>query len=453
MKKLLLLLTAMLATSMGVLAQGNSWQTATLINSGATKTGTLDNTNTEDWYKITVTQEGTVQFIATPSGNLTISTNSNFNGLKNNSLYTRAWFAAQSSGSTTMICRATDVGKGTYYVRIYRNNGSGGYTLKYTFTPCAQSNDPEPNDDYEHSSVLQSGTTVQGRMGYRTSDDITDINDWYKIIVPEEGHVEFSVTPTESLTISTNSNFNGLKNNSLYTRAWFAAQSSGSTTMICRATDVGKGTYYVRIYRNNGSGGYTLKYTFTPCALSNDAEPNDDYEQAGWLKSGWTAQGRLGYRTSDDITDIYDWYRIKVTETGPVEIIVTPTESLTISTGSNINVIKNNGLSTVGWFYAQSSGSTTFTYQTNELAEGTYYVRIYRNNGNGGYRLTYNGPTITGDVDGDNRVTISDVTDLIDHLLGAYDPSFAIGDADVDGDGRITISDVTELIDMLLTAE
>ena len=453
MKKLLLLLTAMLATSMGVLAQGNSWQTATLINSGATKTGTLDNTNTEDWYKITVTQEGTVQFIATPSGNLTISTNSNFNGLKNNSLYTRAWFAAQSSGSTTFTCKVTDVGKGTYYVKIARNNGSGTYTLKYTFTPCAQSNDPEPNDDYEHSSVLQSGTTVQGRMGYRTSDDITDIEDWYKIIVPEEGHVEFSVTPTESLTISTNSNFNGLKNNSLYTRAWFAAQSSGSTTMICRATDVGKGTYYVRIYRNYGSGGYTLKYTFTPCALSNDAEPNDDYEQAGWLKSGWTAQGRLGYRTSDDITDSYDWYRIKVTETGPVEIIVTPTESLTISTGSNINVIKNNGLSTVGWFYAQSSGSTTFTYQTNELAEGTYYVRIYRNNGSGGYRLTYNGPTMTGDVDGDNRVTISDVTDLIDHLLGAYDPSFAIGDADVDGDGRITISDVTELIDMLLTAE
>jgi hypothetical protein len=350
-----------------------------------------------------------------------------------------------------MICRATDVGKGTYYVKIARGGGSGGYTLKYTFTPCAQSNDPEPNDDYEHSSVLQSGTTVQGRMGYRTSDDITDIEDWYKIIVPEEGHVEFSVTPTESLTISTNSNFNGLKNISLYTRAWFAAQSSGSTTMICRATDVGKGTYYVKIARGGGSGGYTLKYTFTPCALSNDAEPNDDYEQAGWLKSGRTAQGRLGYRTSDDVTDIYDWYRIKVTKTGPVEIIVTPTENLTFSTSSNINVIKNNGLSTVGWFYAQSSGSTTFTYQTNELAEGTYYVRIYRNNGNGGYRLTYNGPTLTGDVDGDHRVNIDDVVILIDYLLGNHDSSFMAGDADVDGDGNININDLADLIDMMLT--
>lgn len=37
MKKLFLLLTVMLATSMSLLAQGTSWQTATLINSGATK--------------------------------------------------------------------------------------------------------------------------------------------------------------------------------------------------------------------------------------------------------------------------------------------------------------------------------------------------------------------------------------------------------------------------------
>ena len=221
--------------------------------------------------------------------------------------------------------------------------------------------------------------------------------------------------------------------------------------MICRATDVGKGTYYVKIARGGGSGGYTLNYTFTPCALSNDAEPNDDYEQAGWLKSGRTAQGRLGYRTSDDVTDIYDWYRIKVTKTGPVEIIVTPTENLTFSTSSNINVIKNNGLSTVGWFYAQSSGSTTFTYQTNELAEGTYYVRIYRNNGNGGYRLTYNGPTLTGDVDGDHRVNIDDVVILIDYLLGNHDSSFMAGDADVDGDGNININDLADLIDMMLT--
>ena len=52
----------------------------------------------------------------------------------------------------------------------------------------------------------------------------------------------------------------------------------------------------------------------------------------------------------------------------------------------------------------------------------------------------------------DGRVSIDDVTDLIDILLGSvlniYDPVAA----DVSGDGRISIDDVTELIDMLLMA-
>ena len=53
---------------------------------------------------------------------------------------------------------------------------------------------------------------------------------------------------------------------------------------------------------------------------------------------------------------------------------------------------------------------------------------------------------ILGDVDGDGRVGISDVTALIDLLLagGTHD------NADVNEDGTVSIGDVTALIDMLL---
>ena len=56
-----------------------------------------------------------------------------------------------------------------------------------------------------------------------------------------------------------------------------------------------------------------------------------------------------------------------------------------------------------------------------------------------------------GDVNGDGRISISDVTALIDLLL--------VGDsienpvADVNGDGKISISDVTALIDKLLAGD
>lgn len=57
---------------------------------------------------------------------------------------------------------------------------------------------------------------------------------------------------------------------------------------------------------------------------------------------------------------------------------------------------------------------------------------------------------LLGDVDGDGRVNISDVTSLINILLsGKNDVSLDV--ADIDHNGRISISDVTELINMLLS--
>ena len=56
-----------------------------------------------------------------------------------------------------------------------------------------------------------------------------------------------------------------------------------------------------------------------------------------------------------------------------------------------------------------------------------------------------------GDVDGDNRINIDDVTALINYLLTGNASSVNTTNADVDGDGRINIDDVTALINYLLT--
>lgn len=56
---------------------------------------------------------------------------------------------------------------------------------------------------------------------------------------------------------------------------------------------------------------------------------------------------------------------------------------------------------------------------------------------------------MVGDVNGDGYISISDVTTLIDMLLGA-DTGFPVN-ADVNADSGITISDVTALIDILLS--
>ena len=60
---------------------------------------------------------------------------------------------------------------------------------------------------------------------------------------------------------------------------------------------------------------------------------------------------------------------------------------------------------------------------------------------------------VPGDIDGDGKISIGDVSLLIDYLLGMEDimsKDFDPTNADINGDNKITVADVTDLIDMLL---
>ena len=423
------------------------YQQNSLLQSGKTAQGRLGYRNSEnvtdgvDWYRIEVPEEGHVDIVATGTETLTFGSCNVF-GYWNDAIRDYGGFSGY--GNDTVTYNSISVAPGTYYIRIARYNGSGGYKLKYTFTPCPLANDPEPNGEYQQNSLLQSGKTAQGRLGYRNSENVTDGVDWYRIEVPEEGHVDIVATGTETLTFGSCNVF-GYWNDAIREYGGFSGYNNDTT--IYSSISVGPGTYYIRITRYNGSGGYKLNYTFTPCPLANDAEPNQDYQSAAWLPSGITMQGRLGYCNSENVTDNDDWYRFTVNKAGNVEFTATGTETLKFGTCTVYGVRDDGSLYSKGNFSGYNNSTATFSGTNYDV--GTYYVRITRYGGSGGYRLTYNGPTMTGDVDGDNTVIINDVTALIDYLLGSTS-AVEIADSDVDGDGVVSISDVTKLIDALL---
>jgi hypothetical protein len=162
-------------------------------------------------------------------------------------------------------------------------------------------------------------------------------------------------------------------------------------------------------------------------------------------------QGRLGYCKSENVTDNEDWYRFTVNKAGDVEFTATGTETLRFATCTVYGVRDDGSLYSKGYFTGYSNSTATFSGTNFDV--GTYYVRITRYDGSGGYRLTYTGPTLTGDVDSDNKVAITDIARLSDKLLGVNSSStFFAPDADVNGDGVINISDLATLVDILLAS-
>jgi hypothetical protein len=56
----------------------------------------------------------------------------------------------------------------------------------------------------------------------------------------------------------------------------------------------------------------------------------------------------------------------------------------------------------------------------------------------------------TGDVNGDGSISVTDVTFLVDKILGNVNENFVMENADVNGDGYISVTDVTALVNIIL---
>ena len=67
--------------------------------------------------------------------------------------------------------------------------------------------------------------------------------------------------------------------------------------------------------------------------------------------------------------------------------------------------------------------------------------------------LLLQGETMRGDLDGDGRVNIDDITMLIDYLVSGDATGIDLAAADVSQDGIVNIDDITELVDYLLRGE
>jgi hypothetical protein len=110
---------------------------------------------------------------------------------------------------------------------------------------------------------------------------------------------------------------------------------------------------------------------------------------------------------------------------------------------------------------ARDNGWETYSV---EISAGTHtlmwvYIKDGSFNPDGDYfavdnvAVKSNSVSIPGDADGDGKVSISDITALIDYLLSGNTSGIDLDNADMNQDGKVNINDVTDVIDYLLRGD
>ena len=376
-KKLQLLIALLLTLPLWTWAAGTTWQTATPLKLGTSVTAPMTSDEGEHWYKVDVPENGALTIRTTPSSGLSVRYTS-VNVVNSSQECMERAFAYVYTESKDFT--VPDCAKGTYYIKVYRQEGQGTYTLRCDLTPTSATyaDDTEPNDQWQQARQLKRGTTGSGHLGYYYLSEAKDETDWWKIDVPRDGTIKLWWAPSGNLSIRYVAlhviDTNGEAHERTYKYSYTEQQEM-------EIPDAKAGTYYVEVKHQEGQGAYRLQYRFEQNNYANDAEPNNDIANAAPLQKGATVAGHLGYVYHND-RDEDDYYRLTVTQRGTVEFNIRPLGDLSVR---YIALHDAQGYERNYVYVYQEAGKLT----VEDVSAGTYYLRVHRESGQGTYLLCY----------------------------------------------------------------
>ncbi|MBN1292266.1 MAG: T9SS type A sorting domain-containing protein [Candidatus Latescibacteria bacterium] len=309
-----------------------------------------------DWWKTILPYNGAVEIAVEPEEIL------------NTKIYlydqnTVSLLGTSEGGNNVQKVVINNLLPGTYYIKVSLSGESdtyGSYTIKNTLTPPPVENDPEPNDSANNAFLLKSGVSDTGHLGF-FGNGVTDTDDWWKITTLTDG----------SLIISTVSDSTLYMDLLLYDQDKTELLSSqfGLGTVTVRRYDLLPGTYYVNAHLRDGAGygSYTISNTLVSASLANDAEPNDKAENALLIDIDTEMTGHLGYY-GNKYKDQYDWWKVNTSLDGSLMVTVQCDSTLNIG----VFLFDFNSTAHLG----NKTGSGTLSIRRDDLAAGTFYVRL-----------------------------------------------------------------------------
>jgi hypothetical protein len=392
---LVLIVLFLISTSIAF-AQGSGCATATNVIPGASPVGTISNTITVHYWKIT-----------TPlNGYLRIQVNSDVVMNVDAALFDALPDTLNALSFDGQVGPASEVWgllkPGTYYIKIWRINGVGNYTMNTSFTAAPRPSDPEPNSAPAFASPLDPNGTSTGNIGYfgnRTADN----DDYWKIKVTEDGYLRVRIQ-SDSLDLrgappSLELNADMYDTNGTSRISYdFRTGTYSEVWQFVRA-----GTYYVHVGLVDGrAGSYQITSELTAPSRPNDPDGNDSPQTASSAVLNGTVTGRINYLCGS-IFDSDDYWKFTLPGDGKVTIQLTSDSLDAVGTGVDLNlyVYEVNGarLDRVAFDERYGTLSECAIYM---IGGRTFYARVSRSFGHGSsysMKIIYTGCDKPSDVE------------------------------------------------------
>ncbi len=332
--------------------------------------GNASGRDSEDFFALTLPDDGDLSVSVAADDGLTIH-------LRLIDVNGSSVIVSDTSGSqSARTVEAFGLAPGTYYARVIRHGGQGGYTLTPAFVAVTLQADPEPNDSPVQAlafAPLAPDAPATGRLGYGNAVG-RDTEDYLPIVLDDDGDLRVLVEADPNLTIH-------LRLIDADGSSVIASDTSGSaTSRSVEGTGLGAGTYFLRVTRHGGQGGYTVTPSYSVVGTPSDQEPNDVAVQAVPIPIGSVSSGRLGYGNAFG-RDGEDWFTLVLEEGANVRITVRADDALKL----HLRLYDVNGSSVL---HSDTSGvASQRSVERAELSAGTYYLRVSRHQGQGGYRI------------------------------------------------------------------
>lgn len=241
----------------------------------------------------------------------------------------------------------------------------------------------EPNNNYQQANPLALNSSDSGTL-FSIDVQNHDDEDWWYVILPEDGSLYVEVNSTNNLDIDLYIyDVDGITSIASYDISNGQRESTHHNYLKA-------GKYYIKAVRYSGSGSYTIFNRFTPAPYLNDLEPNDSFEQALLLNLNSESTGHIGYYQANVIDNV-DWWKVVIPYDGSLKI---RTES--DSADIDLYIYDVDGTTSIA-SYDISTGLIEETH-FNNLMPGTYYVKVSRYSMHGGYKIisTYVQTSIEG---------------------------------------------------------